>query len=232
MGRGRIKGEGGVADRGGRLTVLALLALALLALPALPGCVVSWSGFPKDFVEVPPSPGMQDVLYYHILPGDYWSGDAQDALEDVLRNSSGFRKVIPRSTPPEQGLFLQVGVRSRSSSFPAKLFGTFSVATYTILPMWSTEDGYMVEFTLYSNGEEVSLRNYLVRRKIAMWIFLIPFVWINGITPSEEEVFQGIGNHYLWETRRVFDLHRNGGTPSPAKRDLARVEAGAPLTPP
>jgi hypothetical protein len=82
-------------------------------------------------------------------------------------------------------------------TIPALIFGYLSIATLTILPAWSTKDGYRVKYHLYVDGEEKGVYRYEITRKFGMWIVLLPFVWINLMTYSEEDAFEATAYQFF-----------------------------------
>lgn len=74
-----------------------------------------------------------------------------------------------------------------------------SVMTYTIIPCWGDLSVHFVEYELYK--EKGLQRKYIYRyaRKGAWWIGLLPFVWLNLFTNSEEEALASTARQFLIE---------------------------------
>lgn len=152
---------------------------------SIQGCA-TYRGFPEDKVNQPPEAN-HDRLYYKITGKSIFKGFS--ALHEVFRDSTGFRESVKTDTMPEEGYFVDVKVSNAAPSVPAVTFGYVSLATYTILPFWSTRNGNNINYDLYKDGVMLGSYEYEIRRKLFVWLGMLPLVWVNGITYSESDAF-------------------------------------------
>ena len=80
---------------------------------------------------------------------------------------------------------------------PAVFFGYLSVSSATLLPFWSMNDGSVLQFTLYRDGENLRSQEYVISRNSFVWLGMLPLVWVNLLTPSEEEAFASCTRDFL-----------------------------------
>ena len=73
---------------------------------------------------------------------------------------------------------------------PALIFGYISVSTLTILPAWSVQEGFIVHYHLFLDGEKIKSYEYEITRKAGVWLGLLPFIWANLFTYSEADAFK------------------------------------------
>jgi hypothetical protein len=55
--------------------------------------------------------------------------------------------------------------------------------------MWSTQDGYDINYHVYVDGTERKTYRYEITRIFGAWFFLLPFIWINLFTADESDAF-------------------------------------------
>jgi len=167
------------------------IALSLL----LAGCI-TYAGFPegydKPLVRSSPAP---KTLHFAIEGSAMFAGP--NAIRSVLAAEAPYDAIAPAEKPPAAGDFLHVKIAQNPPTMPALAFGYLSYATLTILPFWSTSDGSTLAFTLHRDGAPVTAREYVIQRKSFWWILMLPLVWVNGITPSEEETFAAATRDFL-----------------------------------
>lgn len=96
-----------------------------------------------------------------------------------------------------KGPFLKVTIKQLPPSAAAAVFGYLSYATLTVLPFWSLNDGSSLLFEFYQNGELVRSKEYLIQRRTFVWLAMLPFVWVNGLTPSEQQAFANVTRDFL-----------------------------------
>jgi hypothetical protein len=85
-------------------------------------------------------------------------------------------------------------------------FGYLSAITFTILPAWSTKDGYDLYFELYRDDIKVKTFDYRIKRVGGVWIALLPFVWVNFLTNSEEDAFEAATYQFFRDVESSIDL--------------------------
>ena len=128
-------------------------------------------------------------------------GNAMFAGPTVIREeiaaSAAFTKKLPTEVEPKTGYFLNVEIKQLSPSIAAVVFGYISYATLTILPFWSTEDGASLTYSFYKDGKRLAAKEYVINRGTFVWLGMLPFVWVNLITPSEEEAFRAATRDFM-----------------------------------
>ena len=189
-----------------RALTVALVACATLA----GGCITSYREFPEDKVGMPRQRGTIDAGYSFTMADGSMAG-GYDALRDVLVNRAPYKRAKQSEKVPEQGMHVNVKIDSLAPSVGAIAAGYISVSFLTLLPAWSTRDGYHIFFYVYRDGREVETYDYIVRRKVFLWIVMLPFVWVNAFTYSEAEAFEAVGLQFLEDAKAHFV---GSGTPA------------------
>ena len=153
----------------------------------LAGCM-TYKGFPEGYDKpLPRSSPSKKVLYFAIEGSAMFAGP--NAIRVVIAGEAPYEAVSAAEKPPATGDYLSVKIGQLPPTMPALVFGYLSYATATILPFWSTSDGSTLLFTLYRDGATVTTREYVIQRKTFIWILMLPLIWLNATTPSEEETF-------------------------------------------
>jgi hypothetical protein len=188
-----------------------IITVVLLALTT--GCV-TYRDFPTD-VEASKVHHDDNSVAVRITGRSLAGGS--DALKQRIKHNSPFKEVVFVDEPQDQGLFIDVDIDPINPSIWAMGFGYLSVATLTILPAWSTQDGNYVTFNVYDNGERVESNEYEVRRGVFVWILMLPLAWVNLATPSEAGAFEAITDQFFLDFQN-----------SELQRSTARVSALQP----
>jgi hypothetical protein len=167
--------------------------VCLLSAAMLQGCITY-----KDYPKKPDLSLIQDDDNSVVVRIEgFTSGGGFNALADQFRHHTPFNDVEFTADKIDEGIFIDVDVQAILPSTPAMVFGYLSVSTLTILPFWSTQDGSLVIFTVYKDGDRVKSFDYSVRRKGFVWILMLPLVWVNLFTPSEADAFEAISNQFF-----------------------------------
>lgn len=174
---------------------------ALAGAMLLTGCV-SYSAFPDRIGQEPRKVAAERNHFYAVEQGTMAGGAL--ALKDALRDRSPYGRGMQTGDKPGDGLFVKATIEPVIPSVPAMAGFYLSVSTLTLLPAWSTRDGYRVVFSVYQDGKQVGSHDYDVRRKAFLWIGMLPFVWVNALTPSEDEVFRAIADQFFEDARPYF----------------------------
>jgi hypothetical protein len=74
--------------------------------------------------------------------------------------------------------------------------------TFGLIPSYSDSSGYIVKYSLYVDRELKSEYRYEITREGAAWIGLLPFLWVNLLTPSEDEAFRATAYQFFMEAER------------------------------
>ena len=136
-----------------------------------------------------------DPLEYKIEGNAMFAGPS--AIRNVIANEAPFETIVPAEKETTQGNYLSIQVQQLSPSIAAVVFGYISCASLTILPFWSTNDGAALTFTLYKDGKKITAKEYVVNRGTFVWMPMLPLIWVNLLTPSEEDAFQAATRDFL-----------------------------------
>jgi hypothetical protein len=173
--------------------------VVLVACCAVAGCM-TYAGIPDGGKPAAGSSKAPSTLHYSIEGSSLFAGP--NAIRSVLAAEAPYQAVGAAEKPPVSGDYLSVKIVQNPPTAPALLFGYISYATLTILPFWSTNDGATLTFTLYREGKQALVREYVLQRKLFVWILMLPLVWVNLITPSEEEAFAASARDFLAAMRK------------------------------
>lgn len=176
-----------------------------LLLFTLTGCMATYRDFPVAALDQPAAPGKCDVLNYKINRFNVLDSGGYNRLKDIFAEEQLCHKTIAAEKAPEQGLFVAVETEWRPMSLPALVFGYISASTLTILPAWSTQDGYLVNYNLYVDGAMKETYRYKITRKAGLWLGLLPFAWINSFTYKETDAFTATANQFSLDARPYLD---------------------------
>jgi hypothetical protein len=180
------------------------LIIVLALMFALTGCVTTYRDFPVDAIGKKPVSGSCDVLYYNVKKFDILDAGGYNKLQTVFRDAGICKKMVSVEAAPEKGLYLEVTTKWKPLSMPALVFGYISVSTLTLLPAWSTQDGYVVKYDIYVNGRKKETYKYDITRKAGLWVGLLPFAWVNLLTYSEEDAFEATACQLATDARAYF----------------------------
>jgi hypothetical protein len=191
-------------DRAARTTICQGITgriarpLLLLSLTfALTGCMATYRDFPVAALDRNPDPGACSVMYYNVKRFDILDMGGYSMLNETFRNAGMCKKMVPAETCPDKGLYVEVETKWKPITLPALVFGYLSISTLTILPVWSTRDGYLVRYDVFVDGKKKDSYYYEITRKAGIWIGLIPFSWINFMTYSEEDAFRATAYQFI-----------------------------------
>jgi hypothetical protein len=178
--------------------------LLIALLPVLVSCITTYRDFPTAMIGRAPTAKPYGTLYYHVKPFPVVNAGGQAALDIIFRERTPFAKTRSVDDPPSQGTFCVVEVEWRPPSLPAVAFGYLSISTLTLLPAWSTHEGYIVHYRVFVNGEEKDSFNYQITRKFGLWMGLLPLVWVNLFTHSEEDAFEATAYQFFRDAAPTF----------------------------
>jgi hypothetical protein len=168
-------------------TVKYIWLIAML--PIMTGCITTYRDFPQDAKCNKQTNQTCDVIYYNVKRFDILDSGGFNKLNADLKKSVICKKGVSAETAPDKGLFIEVEAKWKPMSMPAFIFGYISLSTLTILPAWSTEDGYAVTYNIYIDKQLKDTYQYDITRKTGLWLGLLPFAWLNWITYSEVDAF-------------------------------------------
>jgi hypothetical protein len=173
-----------------------LLSISLL------GCIATYRDFPVDALARKPAPGTCTVMHFNVKRFDILDAGGYSKLNSMFRNAEICKKMVPVDSAPEKGLYVEIETKWKPMSLPALVFGYLSVSTLTILPAWSTQDGYYVNYHVYMDGMKKETYNYEITRKAGVWIVLLPLAWLNLITYDETDAFEATANQFFMDARQ------------------------------
>jgi hypothetical protein len=178
------------------------LAVALAAV-LVSGCITSYGGYPER-VQVSGAAEAARPGHFMIKKFDVLNAGGDEAIEKALRESPAFAgadRLYEGDPIPDSGLLVTVDPAYQAPSLPAVIFGYLSVATLTILPAYSGNDGYSVAYRVSVDGGPPRVYRYAIRRKVGLWLPLLPFIWVNLLTTSERDAFQATTTRFLADAR-------------------------------
>ena len=185
------------------------IGLVLLISALLPACITTYRDFPQDMVNNPPKTKPYDTLYYTLNPfGLLSTGGGEEALKTVFRQKTPFVTTEKVEKAPARGIYCSVEVLYKPPTLPALAFGYISAATLTILPVWSSHDGYRLTYQVFVNGEKKKSFEYDITRKGGVWILALPFAWINFFTYSESEAIEATTYQFFKDSAPIFSAYK------------------------
>ena len=168
----------------------------------LSSCVVTYRQFPTAKVGAPAPTKAYSKLYYHVDGVAVAGGHL--AIENALKSKSPFKETEVADQPPAQGVYVDAKIKNIPPSIPSIIFGFLSYSTLTITPVWTTRAGTDLLYEVYVDGKKLRTFDYQVRRKGFVWIVLLPFIWTNLLTYSEEEAFDATALQFFDDADPVF----------------------------
>jgi hypothetical protein len=182
---------------------MKLIFLALFVV-TLSGCITTYRDFPEASVGVKPQSGTCETLQFNVKRFDILDAGGYNELREVFKKSAICTKMVPVEEKADKGLYLEVNTKWKPITLPALVFGYLSVSTLTILPAWSTQDGYIVDYDLYVDGVKKDAFKYDITRKMGLWLPLLPLAWINAFTYSESEAFAATARQFSIDAQTYF----------------------------
>lgn len=169
-------------------------------------CITTYRDFPENALNPPDLPRHPGVLHYQIKKFPVLEAGGSHALQESFAKSPFFAETVSVDAAPAKGLYVLVDVEYKPLSLPALIFGYLSVSMLTFLPVYSGRDGYRVHYHLHDGADRLKTYSYEVTRKFALWLGLLPFIWVNAATYSEEEAFTATVHQFFIDAQadRVF----------------------------
>jgi hypothetical protein len=206
----------------GRLAGSGTRAVALLTIAALaaPSCAILSYRY-----EAPPpeSPARRaDLLYFRIEQLQGLSMGGIDELKHSMKTNTVFAQSQLVDTIPGRGVSVNVKAVWVPPSLGAAVYGYISLGLLALLPVYSDSMGYDVEYTVFVDGKRIRYYEYPIRRRVFMWLPVLPFVWINLLTSSEGDAFAAVTRHFFDDARQ--DGAFDGRNPLPAAAPVASAD--------
>lgn len=182
-----------------------IAAVVLVVVAGLSTGCMTYRDFPVDMVGKAPVEAPYKKISYKIDKFEALSlGGGEAALKEALRKRHPFQDADVVEDMPKTGLFYLVTVEQKPVSLSVLAAGYLSYSTLGILPAWSTKDGFVIRYDLFVNGEKTNKYEYEVTRKSAVWLGLLPFIWVNLLTYSEADAIQATAYQFFKEAGPVF----------------------------
>ncbi|MCC5815789.1 MAG: hypothetical protein JJT78_13635 [Leptospira sp.] len=169
-----------------------IISLILIQL----SCVSVYFDNPKQesLTEIP-NQKIGKKLNYYIANDTQFKG--KEVLESKLKECKYFDSIENNAYAESEEYFLRININHKLPTFSTATFFYLSYLTYTIVPAWSNQYGYNVFIEFYSHGNKNFETYYLIRKEIAIWIGLIPFIWVNFLTGFETEAFSQLYDQFI-----------------------------------
>jgi hypothetical protein len=119
-----------------------------------------------------------------------------EALREAFPKLSPFARTEPLSAPPERGVFCRVTSERRAPSVASGVAAYVSYALLFLIPFWS-EEGYVVRYQVYRDGDEKKIFEYPIARKAFVWLLALPVSWVSLLTPSEKDAFEATAKQFF-----------------------------------
>ncbi|MDH5657029.1 MAG: hypothetical protein OEZ34_14035 [Spirochaetia bacterium] len=174
------------------ITLVSLLSV-------MTGCFAQ-RGYPKAPKEHGLEKSMRTVTY---RVSGATLGNGMKVVRRKLAVDSPFDNVHFSTSLEKEGTFIEFRVENVDPSVPSAIFFWISIFTLTILPAWSTEDGYDVHITVYENGVKKRSFYYESRRSTFIWLFALPLLPVNLIIPGEHKAFTSIINQFFIDFQKA-----------------------------
>lgn len=182
-----------------------LYCTSLTLLPALSLQCITYTRFPEAKVDNPvKAVDSEDVLYYRVQDYSFFKvlGGAK-AMQGAIKRKGLFRNTESVNEDVHTGRFVKITVTKVDPHLAALAFGYISVSLLTIVPFWSTEDGYDIKFEVFRDGKKLRAFEYEIRRSGFIWIAMLPFAWVNAFTYSEAEAFEATTWQFFDDARAL-----------------------------
>jgi hypothetical protein len=139
----------------------------------------------RTLLPKPPAQGLYCLVLvwtHHSELGEWFGLVERDPKESVLAQGSR----VPQFAP----VFL-------AASLAILLQGATAV-----IPWWSSDAGYTVEYLLYVDGKREHTYSYEITKKGVGWIVLLPVAWINFFTHDEKDAFRATTYQFFRDADR------------------------------
>ncbi len=189
---------------------MKFIHLLLLLILTFSSCVTSYRDYPVIDAPTKTTNASKIKLFYNVEPFPILEFGGHTALKTFFKTElkSKFNDTEEIRDPkniPQKGVYCKVTTQWAPITAPALIFGYLSMATGTLLPAWSSNEGFDVTYTLYKDGQKVKDFVYSPRRSIFLWIFTLPVIWVNLFTSSEEEAFKATSYQFLEDAKPYFN---------------------------
>lgn len=181
----------------GKIFMRVLIYFSLLL--SLCGCAVHYKNLENLSPVSMPLDGTREIQYQFVRLPLLTSDDSREAVRDALISTDNSLKLKEYYglDIPKKGVFILIEPLYKTPSLSAAVFGYISVASATILPAWSNEDGFIIKYSVYKDSKLIETFQYEQERFLALWIALLPVSWINFMTATEYDAFYNATNRFI-----------------------------------
>ncbi|PJZ44572.1 LIC12231 family lipoprotein [Leptospira brenneri] len=185
---------------------MKFIHLIFLFVLTFSSCITSYRDYPTIDAPTKSSSPSKLKLFYHLEPFPILEFGGYAALKSVFKTklNSQFNETEEIFDPkviPQKGIYCRVVTQWAPVSAQTLIFGYLSIATATLLPAWSSNEGFDVTYSLYKDGQKVKDFTYTPRRSVFLWLFSLPVIWVNLFTASEEEVFKATSYQFIEDAK-------------------------------
>ena len=166
--------------------------LPLIAL-ALASCVITYRDVPAVNLNDNQVQGKAIPIYYNFAP-DSDSGFADNLRRAFARNVI-LTQAIETSAPPQKGIYCTVEVTEKLAAFSG-------LSIFNIVLPGVERNHYYVQYDLYIDMEKKKAYRYEFFRQTVYWGPLALFLWVNFLTPSEQEVLTATMFQFFLDAQR------------------------------
>jgi hypothetical protein len=152
----------------------------------------------------PPQLKSYDLLSYQIRPFPFPDEGGEAALRSVFNNKTPFAHTAAVAEIPRKGVYCFVDVEWTPPGITAAIFKYVSLLTLTALPSWSVRESYTVRYYLFINGKRGITLEYKIARKTALWLGLLPVIWVNLSNHSQAEAFEATALQFFEDAKPIF----------------------------
>lgn len=200
-------------------------AVTLLALSALgSGCAVV--SYRHDDASGTRPAQRVETMYYKVRAVQGLSMGGVDGLKRAMKQNEVFARSEMGDAPTSRGVSVDVNAVWVPPSIPAAVYGYVDLSLLGLLPLYSDSTGYDMQYTVYRDGRLIRIYEYPIRRKVFVWLPVLPFAWVNLFTESESEAFAEVTRRFFFEASRdgAFD-GRDALPGAPPTADARRAPA-------
>ena len=208
------------------VNLLVRAALMTVVASVCSSCAVV--SYRHDDMPLDRPPPRADTMYYRIRPIQGLTMGGMDQLKASMKKNEVFPNTEIVDAPTESGVSVDVNAIWVPPSLGAAVYGYVDISLLALLPLYSDSMGYDVQYTVYRDGRKVRIYEYAIRRRVFMWLPVLPFAWVNWLTNDEKDAFSAITQRFFLEASRDGAFDGRGTLPSaPAPAAASRAASPA-----
>ncbi len=182
--------------------------ILLVLLVTLSGCIVTYRDFPiveplPSVYELAPPRCRQTVKFPPGADQDAWKQRYRTALQEALKNYGGCSSSSPVDYNSKWAeTEVVVSVLEKSCSWYYGLIGLSMVISGGFIPYYCGQGGWAVSYSVYDRNALKKTYTYEFTRKDFVWIFVVPFSWINFFTYSGGDALRSTTAQFVVDAQR------------------------------